>query len=1479
MSSSYIEYCDFSFNGDIENKKKSTAHITNYELLSPNGHPIPNGMYDLRLGTIDHNHICLSCSNGKKLCPGHRGHHELRTCILQPLGGSEVRKFLRIICFNCGANVVDKEKFIHAPLNKRLTEASSVITEGKACPECSTPHPRIVKDEGDYFTYYAESALLEKKPRGKIMERKGDKLYPDIIRTIFDKISDKTLELLGRNGNNHPRKLILSIIEIPPNTIRPGVKSFTGGGSSYHDSTNLLQNLIKRNSQLPEKLPDAMTTYMPGAIVEPEIDRAVQNLQQIYYDLIMGSSSTSAVQGNSGKRGLIIGSRPVHSFMRNLTGKEGRIRGNLLGKRVYYISRSTISGNMKFRIDQVGIPLDFARILQVKETVQAYNHDWLMSIFLNGKKQYPGCTHIIKKSTGEMHDVAGLRSDYFLEIGDIIFRDVINGDLAFFNRQPTLEKSGIGVHKVIIIQDPSIHTFQMNVIACDWYNADFDGDQMNLWIAREPAARAEARIMSSVSNLFISTKTSGPVNGQVQDSLVGCYELTREEVRLDKYHAMSLFSAVGMDPPRFDIYPSNHIFTGRDIISILLTTNQTPINYTGVPQTYSDVYIPFLKYHPSETITIIKAGKMISGVLDKKSIGGKKNGSLFHIIGRDYGPQKALEMIYLLQQIALKFLMFNGFTVGTADLLPNTLAIDQIHALVASVELESTIITDKLVNGQIIPPIDSDVNTFYEKLQINALKVNEHEILRWVLNSIKPESNGFFKMISAGSKGTNPNLINVSGVIGQTTINGDRIKEQFAYGRTLPYFPRFATEPAAFGFVKNSYINGMTSSEYIFQGMNGRFDLINKALSTASTGYFMRKGVMNNQSSLIDNHRHVVKDTKIIQMIYGEDGLDSRELEMVKFTTIEMNNEKLREFAYITAGLGRQPLGSISGDNISDDNISDDNTTTSGRRPRPAARPATLQIMIDAAFAKIVEDRDKYRKIFISIDNSNFGQLFSTSLLIPVNIHKIILGLETNNDETITVEKLQRIIDLYENIAYTLINEIQENNKSYIPNHKKAAAEMLCISIRAELNPKRLSKLNNQQISYIIDIIRYKYSLALIDYGSAVGILAAQAISEPLTQYMLDSHHRSVAGGTNKSGLVRVNEIYGAKDVSKEQSSAMQLMLQRSVTDIISAQKIANVIEFVILKDFVKQYDILLEPNTECIFPDYKNDRKWMEAFEESHPLVQKPTDITNWCYRFIINKANLVLKAIDLELIIRQIRLKFSGIYLTHTAEAVSEIVIRLWPRNSQFKRTGDNESKAIIFLEDLLDTPIRGIRGIIRAVPKKVSKFIVNNSDLIKEDRYVINTVGTNLYNALLHTAIDETCAISTSIGDTYKLYGIEAARSKIIYETVGFMEDNTPNLRHLYIYADEMTRTGKVTSLERGGLSLREHNNVLLRAAYGSPIQVFQESILAGAKSKVTGISGPQLLGAIPQIGTIYNTLLVNEEFVKANTVSIDSLLDDL
>jgi DNA-directed RNA polymerase beta' subunit len=478
---SVVLYVSFGLNADEDNLRNSHAAITSYELFSPQGQPVPGGVYDLRLGTTDHGYLCLTCVLGKKLCPGHRGHLTLRAAVPQGIAIAEIRRWLRVVCLKCGEVVVDREKYAHLPTGRRLAEAATAATEGKRCPRrgCGAVHPKITKDDEDYFSFWAESTAPGEKKGARVgaratassPEKRGDKLYPDAIRAIFERISDSAVEALGRSLDVHPRKLTIRTIPIPPNNIRPGVKSFGGAGSSYHDSTNLLQHLVKRNGQLPEQLPPAMGPLGPGGAVDGELDRAVQNLQQIYYDLVVGSSSTSVTQGSSGRRGLVVGARPVHSFLRNLPRKEGRIRANLLGKRVFFISRSTISGNMRYRIDEVGIPLAFARTLQVKETVQEFNRDWLMPFFLNGRRQYPGCTHVVKRDTGEVHDVAGLR-DFRLEVGDVLFRDVINGDFAFFNRQPTLERSSVGVHRVIVIQDPSVHTFQMNVLACVWYNAD-----------------------------------------------------------------------------------------------------------------------------------------------------------------------------------------------------------------------------------------------------------------------------------------------------------------------------------------------------------------------------------------------------------------------------------------------------------------------------------------------------------------------------------------------------------------------------------------------------------------------------------------------------------------------------------------------------------------------------------------------------------------------------------------------------------------------------------------------------------------------------------------------------------------------------------------------------------------------------------------------------------------------------------------------
>ncbi|CAG8837922.1 18838_t:CDS:1, partial [Racocetra persica] len=264
------------------------------------------------------------------------------------------------------------------------------------------------------------------------------------------------------------------------------------------------------------------------------------------------------------------------------------------------------------------------------------------------------------------------------------------------------------------------------------------------------------------------------------------------------------------------------------------------------------------------------------------------------------------------------------------------------------------------------------------------------------------------------------------------------------------------------------------------------------------------------------------------------------------------------------------------------------------------------------------------------------------------------------------------------NLPYTLINEIQERRQTPIPKHIEKASWLLSMQVRAELSPKTLASLSDEQLIFILDTIRLQYSMALIDYGSAVGILAAQAISEPLTQYMLDSHHRSVAGGTNKAGLVRVDEIYKARPEEAEQSPSMQLpLIQTPDMSLAFAQEIANATEFLIMKRFVDRYEILLEPISSLKYPPYLDDEIWISNFYKAHPLIQAPTDLTNWCFRLVLDKMSMVLKGVDLELIVQRLRSHHPGSFIVHTPEGSPEIVIRIWLRSSGFRssKAGMNE------------------------------------------------------------------------------------------------------------------------------------------------------------------------------------------------------------
>jgi DNA-directed RNA polymerase II subunit RPB1 len=1442
----------FGLLGDEEHKMRSYANITTGDLYNGN-QPVTDGVYDPRLGTTEHRYSCVTCKKGRKECLGHPGHTVLKLGVTDPIGIAEVRRWLRICCFGCGAPLVDLANYQHLPKSRRLIEAGTASTEHSTCRRCHAVHPKIVKDEEDYFTFRAQY-------KDKTLEQ-AEKLMPHTIRKYFDRIADETVLALGRTLNVHPRKWIHTLIQVPPVTIRPGVRSMGGGAqaASYHDLTNMIQQMVSRNILLPDeaKLAQLKDEDLKSAL------KSVENLNQTYFEMIYGTGATAAANGKSSKRSIMSGSKAVASILRRMPRKQGRLRLDLLGARVVFIARSTISGNMRLPIDVAALPLWQARTLQIEETVQQDNLKELMVYFLNGRRQYPGSTRLIKGATGDEHDVDGLRREN-LEIGDRLLRDVIDGDPCILNRQPTLERSSMGAHYAKVLRDPSVHTIQINVSACDNYGADFDGDQMNLVAPLGAAARVEAEYNSHISNWLISTKSAGVVNGEVQDSVYGLSQLTRDEVVMDKFHAMALFRYVGeagVEVPSL-VGDAATRYTGRQMISKMLAW--TPINYSRPPTSFSNVYAPYLRYSDSERNVEIEEGELKIGVIDKRAVGAKSSGGIFHKIQRAFGAKRALAQIFAFQQMSIEFLEQVGASVGTYDLPLLPAARRESRGLIASALLASELITQRLIAGDITPPIGVTRHEYYEKMQIEALKVDDGARVKCILESILPRTNGLFGMISAGSKGSVPNMLHIMVNIDQVTINSDRIGEQFGFRRTLPYFERFATTPFAYGYVANSYVSGMDTTEFIFNGMNGRFDLINKALSTSRTGHFMRLGIMGMQSALVDNFRRVMKHDKIVQLLYGEDGIDTRTLIPIKLHTIALGDQALR------ARVGVDVAALYPGD----------------------AAAAEAQKVVDAAYEEIRQDRDHYRAAGLRLENCDFNRPMSDDVMLPVDIRGLVADVgvtarranaEPPQDGAAGLRRrIMRVAELADVFPYLLLNEFQERQRAPLPDYLVAAVTLMRLQVRAELAPAVVARLTDQQLTAIIATIRYSYVNSLIAYGVAAGTLAVQSISEPLTQYMLDSHHRSVSGGTNKSGIQRVHEIYGARPVEEEQSPHMLLRLKPElelVNSFARAQSVANNIEYLTFERFVRQYHMLYEPFAEQRYPPFAGDSKWIAEFAQNHPLMRAPGDLTNWSFRIVLDRSMMVLKGVSLETLAERLRAVRPYTHVVHTPESAPVIVMRVYLHAFRKAIRGDPEAYVKALYQEIMATPIRGIEGIRAAEVTKITRHRIGADNALERnsDIYAISTVGTNIAGVMLNSAIDSRRIVSSSVGDSLRMYGLTAARKKIISETASFVESTCRT--HITIYADEMSRVGRVTALERGGLAVREKNNMLLRMAQGDPLRVITEGVTNGTLCAVSGIAAPRILGATPEIGTRWNQMVVDEDFVAKNTKSIDTILDQL
>jgi DNA-directed RNA polymerase II subunit RPB1 len=1425
-----VESISFYVLGDEDNQADSRVSVEHRDSFKFQK-PIPGGVYDPRMGTTSKGWDCETCYNKKSKCDGHFGSLVLNYPVKNPIFIDQLLKWLKVICFDCGNIATSKEIIRRSEKSNLLTTYAKNTPGGTTCAYCKEIHPTVSKNslKPNMFNYsYVDDT--DKK-----------ELFNHEILDILERITPETLDILGKPLTSHPKKFIISILRVSPNTTRPEAKQTAGTRSSSPDTTALLKNIIEQNNILPSVIPSR--------------DAITNEIADIYYSV--DALVTTMIKGNATGTNQVKVKTSTHrepiSIGDRLKTKSGRYRGNIFGKRCKEMGRSIIIGDNYIAPDELGIPVYMAIKLTIPETVLDRNIDALNIYFLN-RGTYPGCNRIIKKEDGFTYNIKYLDENYRLRVGDIIYRHMVDGDVVNFNRQPSLTYASVSAHYVKVLKDSS--AIRMNVSSCVFYNADFDGDAMNVIKATSLIARHEIAEKSMISNWALSLQDSSCMVGVIQDALIGTAELTTSGIQMDKWHAMAAFANIqkfkGMNF-------SQKFYTGKEIVSKIIPN----VNLTNAKTThYKKQYNTLIKYNPDDIVVNIVKGNLVSGILDKSTIGEKTHNSLFHVVAKEYGGKKTFDLIHNFHKLSSSFLRWKGFTTGLGDTVISDHAREEIRGNREKMYVRSNEITKKMDNGKLVCPIGVTLSDYYEIEQVNALEPAD-DYINPILRDTNFETNNLSKLIMYGSKGKSTNFININGTIGTSRVNGRRPREKFAHGRTLPYFQRYETSPESQGYVPTSYKEGISPQVYVFAAAEARDAFVSNATGTPIAGNQNRLAVKCLESIVIDNLRSASKPNALVQPLYAECGLDPRKFEKINFPSVMSSTAEFEERYSVS--------------------IKEYNTRYNNK---------TVISELKSEYEVILADRELYRSIFMKLSENNPRSkvFFNGFQNLTVNVERIISNViaDFSEDSKLLskpldpINAIEQVKQLCVDIDYCHFNKNWEVNRRQIPEYIKKSTMLIKILFRSVLNTKNLIalKVNGDLLEMICQRIRTSFKLSLVEYGFAIGIISAQCLSEPLTQYVLNSKHRAGGlGGSKTSTIDRLQEILGARPTDKMKNPAMTLTpLAKYRGDKKKVQEIANHIEMARFSTFVVSTAIFFEDYGNPVHKEYVHEKNIIQQFEK-YSQISPPLNLSKWCIRFELSKRTMLIKSMTLDTIMDKFHSKYPDIHFVYTSDNAKKVIIRCYLKQNLIRPKTDqtNESFVIEFMKVFSETVIRGVEGVINTYVFPITKPTYQPDGSVKTDTvYAISTDGTNLKEMFKNKDLNMGECSTDSIVEYMEIFGISATRDKIIDELMNLIDDLSIMIAS--VYADEMTYD-RYTSIHRSGMQAREMENSLLRMAFVTPIKALEDISSNGYTSQVNGMSGKLIMGGAIEYGTLFNKIAVNQSFVKNNATNLIDNLDSL
>jgi len=825
-------------------RRMSVAEIQNPDTYDEDGMPIPTGVMDPRLGTLEPGQRCKTCGNTYLGCPGHFGHIELPVPVIHVGFVKYIHNLLRATCRACGRlllpdDVIEKYRERLEKLKQRgrvpLEFYYRVLQKAMAasvCPHCNEKQYKIELEKPTTFIEVVNS------------ERR--RLTTHVVRARLERIKDEDLELIGIDPKvARPEWMVLTVLPVPPVYVRPSI-TLESGFRSEDDLTHKLVDILR----VAQRLRENINAGSPSPVIAELADLLQYHVTTYLNNEVSGVAPATHRSG-----------RPLKTLAQRLKGKEGRFRLNLSGKRVDFSARTVISPDPNIGINEVGVPIEIAMQLTVPEKVTEWNIERLKQYVRNGPDKYPGAKYVIRpdgkrirlKFAQDLEEVAAA-----IEPGFVVERHLIDGDIVLFNRQPSLHRMSIMAHRVKVLP---YKTFRLNLCVCTPYNADFDGDEMNLHVPQSEEAQTEARILLIVQNNILSPRYGAPIIGAIRDFLTAAYLLTKDDTYLTKKELSYILAAVGYEGelPEPEIKKPEPKWSGKQVFSLLLPK--------GFNHRFRASFSP-------EIEVVIKDGKLVKGVIDKNAIGVEKANSILHRLTTEYGTNAAREFMDKLVKVVNTYLNLRGFSFGVDDLYIPEEAYRELRKIFKKMDDAFNKLKANYERGRIEVRPGETLEQAFETNILQILSEAREEAGKIARKYISSDSSAVI-MARTGARGSPLNIDQMVAVVGQQAVRRERIKRGFM-DRVLTFFKPGDLSPKARGFVYNSFLKGLDPVEFFFHMAGGRDGLVDTAVRTQQSGYMQRR-LINALESLYVEYDGTVRtmdEKKIVQFLYGEDGID-----------------------------------------------------------------------------------------------------------------------------------------------------------------------------------------------------------------------------------------------------------------------------------------------------------------------------------------------------------------------------------------------------------------------------------------------------------------------------------------------------------------------------------------------------------------------------------------------------------------------------